>query len=50
MRRGILLREMLSPERRRFAVSHARQAHGLSERRACRVVKQPRGTQRYLPT
>ncbi len=30
--------------------SHARQAHGLSERLACRVVKQPRGTQRYRPT
>ena len=31
-------------------MSHARQAHGLSERRACLVVKQPRGTQRYRPT
>jgi putative transposase len=31
-------------------VGHARQAHGMSERRACRVVKQPRGTQRYRPT
>ena len=27
-----------------------RQEQGLSERRACRLVKQPRGTQRYHPT
>ncbi len=38
------------PERRRYAVIHARQAPGMSERLACRVVKQPRGTQRYRPT
>jgi transposase InsO family protein len=31
-------------------LSHARQAHGLSERHACLVVKQPHGTQRYRPT
>ena len=31
-------------------MAHAREAHGLSERRACWVVKQPRGTQRYRPT
>jgi putative transposase len=31
-------------------VSHARQAHRLSERHACLVLKQPRGTQRYRPT
>jgi putative transposase len=31
-------------------VSHARQEHGLSERRACQLVNQPRGTQRYQPT
>ena len=24
--------------------------HGMSERRACRLVNQPRGTQRYRPT
>jgi transposase InsO family protein len=41
---------LLRPERRRCAVSHAQQEHGLSERNACRVVKQPRGTQRYRPT
>src|SRR6267154_2772351 len=47
---GHRLGKLLSPERRRCAVSHARQTHGMSERRACRVVKQPRGTQRYRPT
>jgi putative transposase len=31
-------------------VSHAREAPGLSERHACWVVKQLRGTQRYRPT
>ena len=47
---GHRLGKLLSPERRRCAVDHARQAHGMSERQACRVVKQPRGTQRYRPT
>ena len=28
----------------------AREAYGLSERTACRIVGQPRGTQRYVPT
>lgn len=27
-----------------------REKYGLSERRACRIVGQPRGTQRYIPT
>ena len=31
-------------------MSHAREEHGLSERRACQLVNQPRGTQRYQPT
>ena len=31
-------------------MSHARQEHGISERRACQLVNQPRGTQRYQPT
>ena len=31
-------------------MAHARETHGLSERRARLVVKQPRGTQRYRPT
>lgn len=29
---------------------HAQQKHGLAERAACRLVSQPRGTQRYRPT
>jgi uncharacterized protein (TIGR03437 family) len=40
--------KLLSPERRREAVEHARE-QGISERRACRLVDQPRGTQRYQP-
>ena len=31
-------------------MSRAREEHGLSERRACQLVNQPRGTQRYQPT
>jgi len=31
-------------------VSHACEEHGVSERRACQLVNQPRGTQRYQPT
>lgn len=31
-------------------MSHAREEHGISERRACQLVSQPRGTQRYQPT
>jgi putative transposase len=31
-------------------VDAAREAYGLSERTACRIVGQPRGTQRYVPT
>ena len=30
-------------------MEHARQKYEVSERRACRVVRQWRGTQRYLP-
>ena len=40
----------LSPARRRQAVETAREKYGLSERQACRIVGQPRGTQRYVPT
>jgi putative transposase len=47
---GHRLGKLLSPERRRCAVSHAREEHGISERRACQLVNQPRGTQRYQPT
>ena len=38
---------MVSPSRRREAVTHLRSSHGVSERRACRSVGQPRSTQRY---
>ena len=31
-------------------MSRACAEHGISERHACRLVKQPRGTQRYRPT
>ena len=41
--------KLLSPERRRCAVEHAREEYGLSERHACRLLGQWRGTQRYLP-
>ncbi|GJE53525.1 hypothetical protein GOFOIKOB_6607 [Methylobacterium tardum] len=40
----------LAPERRRQAVDGIREKYGLSERRACRIVGQHRGTQRYMPT
>ena len=41
--------KLLSPARRREAVGHVRRQLGVSERRACRVLKQPRTTQRYEP-
>jgi hypothetical protein len=37
-------------ERRRQAVDAVREKYDLSERSACRIVGQPRGTQRYVPT
>jgi len=37
----------LSPHRRRKAVDHVRAKLGVSERKACRVLRQPRSTQRY---
>src|SRR5215218_6637768 len=39
--------KLLSPTRRRAAVEHVRQRLGVSERRACRAIAQPRSTQRY---
>ena len=42
--------KLVSPERRRQAVDAAREKYDLSERSACRIVGQPRGTQRYVPT
>ncbi|MDD5089183.1 MAG: IS3 family transposase [bacterium] len=41
--------KLLSPERRRCAAEHAREEYGLSERQACRLLGQWRGTQRYTP-
>ena len=38
--------KLLNPERRRYAVEHAREQHGLSERHGCRLLGQGRGTQR----
>lgn len=37
----------MSPERRRCAVERAREQYGISERHACRLLGQWRGTQRY---
>ncbi len=38
---------MVSPERKRQAVLHLQERCMASERRACRVINQPRATQRY---
>ena len=38
---------MVKPETRRQAVLHLQQAHGVSERRACRTLRQHRSSQRY---
>ncbi len=39
---------MVGPAQRREAVSFARQEFGVSERRACQLIKQPRASQRYV--
>ena len=39
--------KLVSPERRRHCVQHVQRLHRVSERRACRVLGQPRTTQRY---
>ncbi|MEJ2598647.1 MAG: IS3 family transposase [Anaerolineales bacterium] len=41
------LKKVISPDRRRAAVDQAMEALQVSERRACRVIGQPRATQRY---
>ncbi|WP_419192682.1 IS3 family transposase [Kolteria novifilia] len=41
--------KLLSPSRRRAAVDRLEKSFGVSERRACEVAEQPRGTQRYQP-
>lgn len=38
---------MVSPARKREAVAHLERKLQVSQRRACRVVNQPRSTQRY---
>ena len=40
---------MTSPDRRRQAVQRLQDRFGVSERRACKVLGQPRSTQRYEP-
>jgi len=40
----------VSPTRRRQVVNHVRDRLGVSERRACHVLGQPRSTQRHRPT
>lgn len=40
--------KLLSPERRRAAVTHVQEALGLSERRACRTLGQARSSQRWV--
>ncbi|WP_156032665.1 IS3 family transposase [Parvularcula oceani] len=41
--------KLLSPARRRLAIDHVREAVGVSERRACCVLRQHRSTQRKAP-
>ena len=41
--------KLLSPSRRRRCVDHVVDTLGVSERRACRVLRHPRSTQRYGP-
>ena len=38
---------MVSPARNREAVVHLERALHVSQRRACKVINQPRSTQRY---
>ena len=45
--KDVALGKLVSPERRRQAVKGIREKYGLSERHACRIVGQPRETQRY---
>jgi hypothetical protein len=47
---GYCGRKLLSPVRRRSGAECARENHEFSERHACRLVNQWRGTQRYMPT
>ena len=47
---GRRLGKLVAPERRRQAVDAIQEKYGLSERHACRIAGQHRGTQRYMPT
>ena len=40
---------MVTAGQRRQAVRHLQEAFGVSQRRACRVLSQPRSTQRQTP-
>ncbi|MBL8805351.1 MAG: IS3 family transposase [Rhodospirillales bacterium] len=42
--------KLVAPDRRRQAVEAIRRKYRVSERHACRIISQPRGTQRYIPT
>ena len=42
--------KLLSPARRRRCVEVVGDSYGISERRACRALEQPRSTQRYTAT
>ena len=46
---GVEPGKLLTPDRRRRAVAALQEQFGVSERRACRVVGQPRSTQRLAP-
>ena len=41
---------MVSPARKREAVAHLERKLQVSQRRACKVINQPRSTQRYACT
>ncbi|MEM1026506.1 MAG: IS3 family transposase [Planctomycetota bacterium] len=41
--------KLLSPRKKRGAVQYLQDRFGSSERRACKLLHQPRATQRYLP-
>ena len=47
--REVLGGKLTSPARRREAVGEAQRKLGVSQRRACRALGQPRATQRYRP-
>ena len=46
---GLLFNKLLEPASKRAAVAVARKQHGISERRACRLTRLARSTQRRKP-